>query len=71
VAGARVYFASGPGAFPDLAALTDAQGAFALGASNPGEYVIEASADAYAPGRVTVTVRDRDVDVAVKLTRRP
>ena len=48
VVGARVYYASGPGAFPDLAALTGADGGFALSAPNAGRYEVQVQADGYA-----------------------
>ncbi|MEU2792069.1 carboxypeptidase-like regulatory domain-containing protein [Streptomyces sp. NPDC007100] len=38
---ARVYLAAGPGAFPDVAALTDAEGRFALSAGPDGSYTVE------------------------------
>jgi hypothetical protein len=48
LAGARVYFVSGPGAFPDIAALTDDDGAVLLAAPTPGTYGLQAAADGYA-----------------------
>jgi hypothetical protein len=42
---ARVYFTAGPVPLPEIAALTDASGAFSLTAPAPGEYVIEGTAD--------------------------
>jgi hypothetical protein len=55
VAGARVYFASGPGSFPDMAALTGDDGSFALSAPSAGTYEVQVQADGFA--RETVAVR--------------
>jgi hypothetical protein len=54
VRGARAYFVDGPGAFPDIAALTDDRGGFTLAAPGDGTYAIECTADGFAPRRVTV-----------------
>jgi hypothetical protein len=56
VAGARVYFLSGPGALPDIAALTDASGGFTFGAPKRGSYEIAVNADGFEPATVTVKV---------------
>ena len=70
VAGARVFFASGPGPFPDIAALTDTQGRFALSARTPGVYQIECAAEGFAAGRETVTaLSGRQVNVEFSLKR--
>ena len=47
VGGARVYFASGPGSFPDMAGLTGEDGSFALAAPAAGTYVVEVQADGF------------------------
>jgi hypothetical protein len=46
VAGAAVYIVSGPGSFPDLAAITDLRGEVTFGALDPGEYVFGVTAGA-------------------------
>jgi hypothetical protein len=56
IAEARVYFASGPGSFPDIAALTDARGTFSLAAPLPGSYEVECAAGGYRTTRIGVTV---------------
>ena len=45
VAGARVYLVRAPGAAPDIAALTGADGRFSLSAARPGLYEIACSTD--------------------------
>ncbi|MEV0122243.1 carboxypeptidase-like regulatory domain-containing protein [Streptomyces sp. NPDC050703] len=45
VAGARVLFTDGPRPLPDIAALTDAEGRFSLGAPSPGSYTLVCRAD--------------------------
>lgn len=68
VAGARVFFATGPGSFPDIATLTDGQGRFALSAPAPGTYEIECDASGFATTRVTATaLKDRQVNVEIFL----
>jgi hypothetical protein len=54
VAGARVFFASGPVPVPDVAAVTDAEGRFALSAPAAGTYRIECHAE--GPGAATAMV---------------
>lgn len=58
MAGARVYFRSGPGVHPDIAGLTSEAGDFALFAPNPGTYVIESVADGYEPTMVSAEAGD-------------
>ena len=68
VAGARVSFAAGPVPLPDIAALTDARGAFTLSAPVPGEYIVQCVADGYRPRSVRVSVRAGEhVDVRCQL----
>jgi protocatechuate 3,4-dioxygenase beta subunit len=55
VAGARVFFASGPGPYPDMAALTNDAGEAILAAPAPGTYEIQVAADGFAPQTETVT----------------
>jgi len=70
VAGARVFFASGPGPFPDIAALTDGQGRFALSAPSPGTYEIECAASGFATTRTTTTaLKDGQVNLEIFLKR--
>lgn len=58
VAQARVYFTAAPGPFPDVAALSDKQGAFILPAATaPGVYRVACSADGYRTAEVEVTVK--------------
>jgi hypothetical protein len=48
VANARIAFASAPVAVPDIAALTDSKGAFAMSAPAPGTYFIACFAEGYS-----------------------
>jgi hypothetical protein len=67
---ARVYFASGPVALPDIAALTDAQGSFSLAAPAAGTYRLECVAEGFAPAEATVEVRPgQDSKVELGLER--
>jgi len=50
-------FAGGPGALPDVAALTGAGGEFTLSAPVAGTYRIQCVADDRAPVDVEVTVK--------------
>ena len=61
----RVYFTHAPVAVPDVAAVTGADGRFALAAPAPGRYSLECSAEGYATvGRtVLVTGADEEVDI--------
>ena len=71
VANARVYFASGPGALPDIAALTDGAGKFTLTAPQPGQYTIECAADGWETKRVAVTVTGGQTkELKIQLTGR-
>jgi hypothetical protein len=56
VAQARVYFTSGPVSLPDIAALTNSDGAFSLSAPTAGTYHIECTAEGFARGAAIVTV---------------
>jgi hypothetical protein len=70
VKAATVYFASGPGQFPDIAALTDDHGRFSLAAPSPGSYVIECSADGYAPTTVRLRVsEEKETTLEIRLGR--
>jgi len=57
LANARVMVSAAPAPVPDIAALTDAEGAFGLEAQGTGSYELAIVADGY--GRVEVAV---DVD---------
>lgn len=57
VSNARVYFTAGPVPLPEIAALTDSNGAFSLTAPAPGEYVIESAADEFGARSSTVKVK--------------
>ena len=63
VAQARVYFVSGPGSYPDIAALTNEDGRFTLSAPSPGAYLIECNADGYTTEVVGVNVEEVDQGV--------
>ncbi len=54
VSGARVYFTDSPAPTPDVAALSGADGRFALGTPVEGTYTLECSAEGFAPTQVTV-----------------
>lgn len=64
---ATVWFASGDHPTPDIAAVTDAAGAFTLTAPAPGTYRLGCNAEAHGPAEVTVEVTDSDIDVAITL----
>ena len=70
VPGARAYFVGGPSAFPDVAALTDERGGFALSAPSRGTYELECSADGFAPRRIAIAVPEATEDgVDIRLDR--
>jgi hypothetical protein len=58
VSQARVSFVAGVGSFPDIAALTDSKGTFALSAPIAGEYIIQVVADEFITESVKVTIED-------------
>jgi len=68
---ARVYFVEGPVPLPDIAALTDGSGHFALSAPVPGTYRIGVAAEGAAgPMQKTTTVEvseERSVDLELRL----
>ena len=66
---AAVWFAWGDHPTPDIAALTDASGAFTLTAPAPGTYRVGCRAEGHAPVEVTVEVGDEDVDLDITLPR--
>jgi hypothetical protein len=68
---ARVYFVEGPVSLPDIAALTDSNGHFALSAPVPGTYVIGVTSEG-PTGLVQETTtlevgEERRVDLEVQL----
>ncbi len=70
VPAARVSFAAGPVALPDVAALTDSRGAFTLSAPAPGTYTVHCVADGFAAGSQQVAVRSGErVEVHCRLDR--
>ena len=72
VSQARVYFVSGPEPFADIAALTDQQGRFALGAAAGGPYGIECTAEGFQQERVTVDLVDgteRHLEITLRSRR--
>ncbi|MDQ5870934.1 MAG: carboxypeptidase-like regulatory domain-containing protein [Acidobacteriota bacterium] len=56
LARARVAFAAGPVPLPDIAALTNTDGAFALSAPADGNYVVQCYADGYQRFQATIPV---------------
>ncbi len=58
LAQARVYFTNGPVPLPDIAALTNKDGAFSLSAPVAGSYTIACAAEGFAPTEVTVAIAD-------------
>lgn len=56
VAQARVYFVQGPDPLPDVAALTGADGGFALAAPVAGSYELGCSAEGFAGATIAVHV---------------
>jgi Carboxypeptidase regulatory-like domain len=53
---ARVFVARGPVPVPDIAALTDAEGRFALSLPAAGTYELACAAEGYLPTSATVEV---------------
>jgi Carboxypeptidase regulatory-like domain len=65
---ARVFIAGGPVPVPDIAALTDAEGRFALSLPAAGAYQLECVADGFAPLSTTVEVGGgREAQVELRL----
>jgi hypothetical protein len=63
---ARVYFMSGPVALPDIATLTNDEGAFTLSTPCEGTYQIGIATDNFAPASIVVVVKAGH-DVKLKL----
>jgi carboxypeptidase family protein len=71
LAGARVHFTASPVPLPDIATLTGADGAFALGVPAVGDYELGVDADGFEPWRRRLQVAGGvPVDVTVRLRRR-
>ena len=70
VRGARVYIAKAPGPVPDVAALTGADGAFALGAGRAGAYEIACSTDSLGAASASVEVAAQGATVELRLGKR-
>jgi Carboxypeptidase regulatory-like domain len=69
---ARVYFVGGPGPFPDIAALTNERGEFALTAPTAGRYRIECAAEGFDLEVVEVDAEESgESSIAVSLRRSP
>jgi protocatechuate 3,4-dioxygenase beta subunit len=66
---AAAWFASGDHPTPDIAAVTDASGAFTLTAPAPGTYRVGCRAEGHAPVEVSVEVAGDDVDLTITLPR--
>lgn len=69
VEGARVYFISGPGPLPEIAALTAKDGAFALSVPMPGEYQIGASDGDDLAGKNIVQAIETPINVTVTIKK--
>jgi Carboxypeptidase regulatory-like domain len=69
--GARVMIARAPRAFPDIAALTSADGTFSLGLTGEGEHELLVVADGYEEARLTVEPKQVAETIEVVLSRRP
>ena len=67
VAGARVFFVAAPGPIPEVAALSDGGGRFALAAALPGHYRVSCMSDAAGSGAADVAVGSGDADVVLWL----
>jgi hypothetical protein len=67
LAEARVAFAEAPVPVPDIAAVTGADGRFALSAPAPGPYVVLAAAEGHVPAQVAVDVGEERTEVEITL----
>ena len=63
--GVPVYVVDAPAAMPDVAAVTDADGRFALTAPVAGRYAIEAAG---GQARASVDVVDRDLEIELRFS---
>ena len=71
VAGARVYLVKAPGAVPDTAAQTGADGRFVLGAARSGAYEVACSTDDLGSASAAVEVGAGGATVELRLTAAP
>ena len=70
VAEARVSFLAGPVPLPDIAALTDIDGSFALSAPGAGEYVIAVNIEQFVRKELKITLEsNKEKHVAINLSR--
>jgi Carboxypeptidase regulatory-like domain len=67
VASARAFFAGGPAAVPDVAALTDDRGAFVLSVPTTGTWELRCDADGFAPAVERVEVSGDESTVEMRL----
>lgn len=58
IAQARIYIKHSPVPAPDIAMLTDQQGAFILSVPSSGNYTIGCQADELGSGEATITVNE-------------
>jgi hypothetical protein len=66
---ARVYLTAAPVPVPDIAALTDAEGQFAMALPAPGSYEVACSAEGYVPASATVEVAgEQELHLELRLT---
>ena len=66
----RVSFLAGPVPLPDIAALTDIDGTFALSAPVVGEYVIAVDIEQFVRKGVKITLEsNEDKHIAISLSR--
>ena len=65
-----MYIAKAPGPVPDVAALTGADGAFALGAGRAGAYEIACSTDSLGAASASVQVAKQGATVELRLGKR-
>ena len=69
---ARVAFAVGPVPLPDIAALTDADGAFTLSVPVIGEYVIEVFSEEFDTKKVKIPVEsnhEKHIDISLSKSK--
>jgi hypothetical protein len=70
LAEARAFFVSGPEPFPDIAALTNERGEFALAAPSPGTYRIQCVAEGFEPQIVSVDAEESG-ETRLEISLRP
>ena len=69
VAQARVGWADGPVALPDVMLLSDAQGRFTLAAPAPGHYTLQCHSDAHGQARLAVQAAGQPLTLTLRLPR--